>query len=273
MLKYANPNYIFETVTNSMICPNNYFSVIQGYLNIAPIDILSEMIEKFIYNFKYFGNNYKAIFLVASMLTPNRYQSFSTEERLLQTIETGRSIKRKIPNSLSILIEGSVLNTKNFHKLNKEFDIVINIGRYEEIKKYVNDDRNIGHGELKLLEIGVNLINGLEITSDYVFKLGARYKLNDNFNLELWDKNKYGFRMHHDHSINADVYTTGLYSIPFNDLNNFKIILKESQHILSNQIGMIERVYRVIIPVSMVNLVETLGLEGRLSYNGTFFSK
>ena len=70
----------------------SYFSVIQSYLqiNIDPI-------KNVIYN--EIGISYTALFLVASMTSPNRSQSFVRNERRQQITDTLNSIKDKIPKT------------------------------------------------------------------------------------------------------------------------------------------------------------------------------
>ena len=215
---------------------------------------------------------YDAIFLTGSMLRPNRYQSFSAEQRLSQTIDTVDSIKNKIPNSLCILIEGSILLPQERDLLKSKYDVVLECGNDQEVVMYVNAN-NIGIGEFKLLQRGLEYLQstfGNELPTKYLFKLGARYYLSHNFNINNWNKNKFNFRP--EECMGLKVYNTGLYSVPINRLDLFKTILLKGPTMIHGETP-IEYVYRTLIPENEVNLIEIIGLEGKLSYNATFFSK
>jgi hypothetical protein len=102
--------------------------------------------------FKNSKNEYDAVFLVSSTVTPTQLKFFSVEERYLQTLETVRSIRKHIPNSLCILIEGSILSDKHKNEFIKNFDYVLEFGKDQEVLAYTRNIINIGHGEQKLLE-------------------------------------------------------------------------------------------------------------------------
>ncbi len=214
---------------------------------------------------------YDAIFLTGSMLRPNRYQSFSAEQRLSQTIDTVDSIKAKIPNSLCILIEGSVLPSQDSELLKSKYDVVLECGNDQEVMMYVNAN-NIGIGEFKLLQRGLEYLQNkyIELPTKYLFKLGARYNLSHNFNINNWDETKFNFRP--EECMGLKVYNTGLYSVPITQLELFKQVLLKGPTMIVGETP-IEYIYRTLIPENLVNLIETIGLEGKLSYNATFFSK
>jgi hypothetical protein len=257
-----------QKVKNSFVNSISFFSVIQGYIK----QDLNPLIEEFN---RQIGKHYDAIFITASMLIPNRFQSFQIHERLQQTTDTLNSIKQRIPNSFCVLIEGSKISDYVRYEYNRHYDYVIELGNDQTILPYVNHPHNIGHGEMKLLEHGINyvLTNILnKSTTDYIFKLGARYTLNNSFVIGNYSKDKYTFRAHYDESVNCNVFTTGLYSIPVSKVEEFKRILIEGQNILTSKCSMIEKLFVDMIPNEKIYLIHTLGLEGMLSYNKHFFS-
>jgi hypothetical protein len=206
-------------------------------------------------------------------LRPTRSQSFTTHERFNQTIETVKSAINKVPNCVCVLIEGSELSNYEICEFSKYFHYTLLGGNSIDIQKAVNDPRNIGHGECKLLEHGCdfvikNLIPKFNI--DNIFKLSARYTLSDNFDIKNFSKDKFTLREHYDSYAKVDVYTTALYSIPPNRIEMYRKMLKDVQNVLSNYILMVERVYHIMIPRDDVHLVDTLGFQGMLSYNKKF---
>lgn len=265
---------VLDAVRESFTHPSSYFSVVQGYLKVPTESIEKDIISCLDWS-KFRIKEYDAVFLIASCLTANHNQSFDTEQRFQQTLKTVASARKAIPNSFCILIEGSVCSKKHTKAFESAFDIVRWCGNSKEVQHYVNylsKSCNIGHGECKLLEIGVELLVNYRIKSKHLFKLGARYELTNNFDLKKWDPKKYGFRPHIDQSIKAEVYTTGLYSIPYDRIEEYHQLLKESHGVL-DQYRMVERMYNVLIPKELINKVDVLGLKGMLSYNGTLFEK
>ena len=263
ILYYHTDEEMRDIVNRSIKDNTTHFSVIQSYL---PINI--NMIKKVI-----ISKEYDAIFLIASMTHPNRYQAFTREERVEQILDTLKNVKTHVPNSYCILIEGSVLLPEEQIKYKDNYDLVLELGYDESIYPYINHPLNIGHGEMKLLEKGIDYVLDNNVFGKYVFKLTSRYKLTTKFNLNNYKKDKYCFREHFDESINNIVFTTGLYSIPFNRLAEYKRILEEGQDILSKKCPMVERLYVEMIESTHIHLITDLGVEGNLSYNKTYFNK
>jgi len=266
ILKYDTDENMRDVIKKSIHDKKSYFSVIQSYLHIN-----IDEIKNAIYN--EIRITYTALFLVASMTNPNRSQSFVRNERRQQITDTLNSIKDKIPNSICVLIEGSVLTEYERYEYKRHYDFVLELGDDESILPYVNHPFNIGHGEMKLLEKGIDyVLNNIKYNFSYVFKLSSRYKLSDKFDLSSYVKDKYCFREHIDSSINDRVFTTGLYSIPVSGIEDYKRILIEGQNVLSNTCNMVERMYVEMIPDDKIHLVKYLGLEGMLSYNKLYFN-
>lgn len=253
----------------SILENKSYFSVIQSYLP-SNIDAMKNTI------FSHIKPTYDSIFLVSSCLKPTIIKFFSVEERFLQTLDTIKSIKKNFPNSFCLLIEGSILNEKHKNKLSEYYDYILEFGNNESILPYIKAE-NIGHGEQKLLEKGIEYLQSYILpyySTEYIFKLGARYYLSNKFNIKNYDKNKYNFyEEFNNNGESLQVYTTGLYSIPINKLEEFKVILQNVHNHLSIDTNMIEKYFYEHIPKESVNILKELGLEGRLNYNGNFFSK
>ena len=270
ILDYETEEAQKTIATKSITDTNSYFSVIQGYLP-ANINILK---------YELFKDNkieYDAIFLISSCLTPTQFKFFNVEERFLQTLETVKSAYKYIPNSLCILIEGSILSDEHKNEFIKYFDYILDFSNDETVVPYVKNINNIGHGEQRLLEKGIEFLQNNILTyctTKYIFKLGARYNLNDNFKLTNYNEYKYNFFEEFDDNCDSlQVYTTGLYSIPVTHLEEFKNKLINIHNYLSMGNSMIEKYFYDNIRKEDVNVIKTLGLEGRLNYNGYFFSK
>ena len=261
ILYYQTEDEMRKIVKKSIIDKDTYFSVIQSYLPVNIDDVKNYLVSK----------DYDAIFLLASMTEPNRYQSFTREERVSQIIDCLKDIKSRVPNSLCIFTEGTILTEYERYEYSK-YCILLELGKDETLLPYVNHPLNIGHGEMKLLERGIEYILNNNIFSKYVFKITPRYKLTDKFSLDNYKLDKYCFQNSYDNNIQQMVYITKLYSIPFNKLNNYKIILKKGQNILSVTCSMVEKLYNDMIKPEQVHLMDILGVEGNMSYNKEYFN-
>jgi hypothetical protein len=260
-----------DKIRESFLNPTSIFSVIQGYININPIEYMVSDIKTSLDWSKFRSVQYDNIVLIAAMTSPNRTQSFSVKERFDQTLQTIRSCKEKIPNAYIIFIEGSNIPSEYKTEFSRLVNHSMYLGSDKETQTYVNDHRNIGHGESYLLKKGIDFIKNCRIKSNNIIKLGARYRLNSDFCIKNFSTNKYTFRQHFDNSVNSNVYTTGLFSIPFSKIDEFQNILVDLQFNLSVKSSMVEKVYYDLIQGKDIMLIDNLGIEGELSYNKTFF--
>lgn len=257
-------------ITNAFTDTKSHFSVFQSYLKMSP--------EPYINTINNFLMSYDTVFLVASTVTSNMHQHYTSEDRFNQTLETCESIRTHYPNSIIVLVEGSKLSERHLDKFKELFDVVLDT--YKETSMYTNSisvkNGNIGHGETKLLEVGATYILDTLMRKykfKKMFKLGARYRLNCMFTKDDWPSDKFTFRSHYDESVNTNVFTSGLYSVPVNKLSAYINYLKTIQAQLSTKYRMVEQAYKEIIPSEDTYIIDTLGLEGNLSYDGAFFVK
>lgn len=247
-----------KVIQNSFLKSKAHFCVLQSYLKQDLNPFLRE-------SRKYTTTN---IALVASYIFPERTQHVNYFERLEQIIETFKSIRKKIPNCYIICIEGCKINSYMYELYLNYCDVLLYYGDDENMKQYTNSIKNIGIGELKLLEKGIDfIIENNMMNKNFLFKVGARYILNDNFNLSLWDMTKYNFKTTFDTVLKENVYITGLYSIPYSDIHNFKKICDVEDFV------MIEKYYSDVLEKSKVNCIDVLGLYGYMSYKRTYFEK
>lgn len=270
ILDYQTANV--KNIDNIFLDGTSFFSVIQGYLQIKT--------EIYIKQIQYYLNGYDAVFLISSSIISVLHQTYSFEERFQQVLETINSSKQKIPNSICILIEASELPEKHLQILYQQCDIILQMWKDKETVYFTHDlsllKRNIGHGETKLLQKGIEYVidNILpKFNIKYIFKLGARYKLTNNFNISYYNPEKFTFYFEYDVSLNSIVYTTGLYSIPVSKVNEYREYLIKIQETLSVNYSMVEHAYKEIIPTESVHQTNILGLEGCLSYNKYHFIK
>lgn len=248
-----------KVIQNAFLESKAHFCVLQSYLKQNLNPFLRE-------SRKYTTTN---IALVASYIFPEKPQHVNYLERLEQIIETFKSIKKKIPNCYIICIEGGRINPYIYDLYLNYCDVLLYHGENKDMKQYTNSTKNIGVGELKLLEKGIDFIieNKMIINKEFLFKVGARYILNDKFNLSCWDSSKYNFKTTFDTVLRENVYITGLYSIPYFEIYNFKKMCDVEDFV------MVEKYYSDSIEKSKVNYLDVLGLYGYMSYKRTYFEK
>jgi len=259
-------------VIDSLIAPVSHFAVIQSYLPYKQGELETIINE----GHRCLANRKKidAIFIIASMTTPKTIRAFTVQERYEQTIKTARSARQFVPNSICILVEGSTLSPEHIKGYSEVFNIILDTTSTLSIVSSVNDSRNIGYGECRLIQAGIEYIITdilAKVEPKYIFKLGARYELTDKFKLGNFSDKKYSFKPVYDSVLKTDVYATGLFSIPTRHLREFHSILEQVEKILPTCVG-VEQMYKRVIPVVYTQFVNTLGLTGALNYTGSVFT-
>ena len=148
--------------------------------------------------------NYKFLFLVGSALNHFEEKDFSVytaEQRFLQTLDTIKSIRTKVPDAYILLYEGSEnpIDVKYQTILEEQVDLYLECGS-DLIMRGVYE--NLHHNPIKFnygksmlecrcLQVSLNHIleNNLFNDTTRVFKISGRYKLNDHFNIDDYKSN------------------------------------------------------------------------------------
>jgi len=265
VIDYSNITEV--VVQNSFVSPASHFAVIQGYLS-ADITPLIKMGVKCLDR-----PDTGPIVLVAAMLKPQRYQSFSVEERHQHLLGTVKSARERIPGCVCILIEGSKLDTVQIEDYRAVFDHVLLPAGDPSIDRLVNHPTYPGVGECALLSLGVHYLKTHllpSINPSCIMKLGGRYTLTDDFSLSRFSTNLFTFCTRYDESVNEDVYITKLYTVPVRYVDIFSTFL-DSAEANHHKYPVTEMMYRKGIPSSLVHTIDRLGIQGNLSYNGNYF--
>jgi len=146
--------------------------------------------------------NYKFLFLVGSALNHFEEKDFSrytTEQRFLQTLDTIKSIKQKVPNAYICLFECSYKPIPEEYKniLKDKVDLFLEFYDEPAIKTlYENFSKNtdlIVFGKSLLETRGIlnclYLMKEKQLFTDVnrIFKLTGRYTLNEQFNIQDYE--------------------------------------------------------------------------------------
>jgi uncharacterized protein (DUF1499 family) len=143
----------------------------------------------------------KYVVLVTSAIYTN-YGIYSPKERILQTIDTIRSIKTSIPGSVIVLVDNSKTdihadNSSALSTLLNSVDYYIDNSNDANIKYFHDSVQNYDVGKNMMEAIGIfnalyALINNKNLhsivaNSSRVFKISGRYKLTSKFIINNFD--------------------------------------------------------------------------------------
>lgn len=186
---------------------------------------------------------------------------YTPKERLAQTYKTIDSIRSHCPNARIILIEDGI-NGDLLNELKTKVDEYAYIGNHFLVRLAV-DSRWKGLGEvITLLLARKHLIN----KGNFFLKICGRYYLNDNFNLDLWNLNKFNFFNKNQ------VYSTRLYGFSNSLFNEWqKALFKAIPFLLLNQ--SIEYLLKKFINENKINYLKKLGIAGYIAPTGGFIEE
>ncbi len=179
---------------------------------------------------------------------------FSFEERLKQTKKTIKSVRNKIPNAEIIFIE---LGLVDVYK-----DISVLVDRYffignNAVVRLLADSSKKGLGESVGLLYSCNKFG----RNKKIFKISGRYFLNDDFDLNSWNFNKFVFLKQ------GSSISTRLYAFPKKFLLLWVSSILFSLPFLLFNIS-IEISMPLFIPKFLVKKVNRLGVSGFIGVNG-----
>lgn len=243
--------------------------------------------------------NHKVVFLVTSAINVDT-GVISTEERLLQMIETAKSIRSKVNDCKIILIDGGTqpLNLLQRESLLKLYNDVLDLSYHPQIltmhslanQKEDHKIRSViikGPCEAFLLSYALNVLPKEEDCR--YFKISGRYKLSESFDLKNHlIKFKYVFKQKDNGVLyeGSDInylytryqYKTRLYSFCgtiFDQVKNHYNQIFE--HIIScyseNSFIDLEHATYKIIGENLVHQVETIGCTGIQADNGAIIDE
>lgn len=227
------------------------------------------------------------LFLISSAIHA-KHGIYNTEERLVQTLRTCRSIKNKVPDCAVYVLDGGYKNISDDegNELEKYIDKFYNFSQNQNV---INIQKLNSHDIVKNL---IELYMYSTFLNDYdkqisenhrrVFKISGRYRLNDNFNFEnhLQAINKIIILGPLKSQFSSQI-TGGVTSQYMSRLWSFDAALttyiKECYNVMVND--MLERVnnegyidiehllYKRLDPTLIQN-VKQIGIEGALAPNG-----
>lgn len=144
---------------------------------------------------------------------------YTTDERLLQTIETVQSVRMKIPDVFIILIDHSDLKTDLWNDLIQSVDLFISDSN--QIMRWNCDLNKFKiYGELYQTIFANRAITSSGLSFKNFFKISGRYLLNEHFCYEKFNNNDNIFKQNHNIK-NRLYYYTSFYKIARDSFYNF----------------------------------------------------
>lgn len=239
----------------------------------------------------------KNIVLITSAIHTN-YGIYYFRDRILQTIETVKSVKQYIPNPIIILIDNSKIEIQNeqsteFSELLELVDYYIDNSDDLDIQYFHNNVSNYDVGKNVMEAVGLYkslnyIYNNAELLAEFnnasrIFKLSGRYKITENFDITKFDNdltvNKYVFKKAQPAWINS--VDTGVDTLLQTRLWSFtpEMLLETIQmygRIIENMIAMVnqgkyidsEHSMSKFIPKEKLIELETIGVTGNIAPNG-----
>lgn len=227
----------------------------------------------------------KPLFLVSSIIHPPEIptgtlprSTFSDDERLEQTIETCKSIRKKFKDPNILLLELSELTSEEIDRLSPYTTKIILYHNHPLTEQY-SSRSNRSAGELFSVREIVKLLN--ENSCSMLYKLSGRYVLSQAFNIENYSKTEMTFRkgafglrptrkVTKTSRLIDNYYYTVFYSVPNNLIRKFRESLEKSWEKLNKDDQDIEHLLFQTIDKEYVKTIPQLGCCGNLSVCGMF---
>jgi len=222
------------------------------------------------------------LFLITSCINTS-YGVFSPQQRLDQTIETINSIRTFAPNSKIFIADNSYqkeLNDGVYKYFTKTCDFVANLSGEENCRK-LNSVKLKSAADtmltLKMIELLLQHKDGLKLlnSSKFLYRISGRYILNSNFNESNFVNNfgKFVLKRHDTWRESKDIdglYITRLMGFcPSLCVIFHSILAKSIDTIINENVDMEHAIYKNM-DKNFVKTVDSLGVQGFVSPNGSF---
>jgi hypothetical protein len=228
--------------------------------------------------------DHKPLFLVTSLINLKKNTLYSSEERLLQTIKTIKSIYNYCPNAIVVILEAS-----DYKYSDELIDLFKNLYIYYITTNVTEIHKSIGESIIIKEFVNTDLYNSLINTNkiNIVFKISGRYLLNEHFKITNFNLDKHNFRF--VNSFTDEYYNLADYNKNYNSIdmfcvtclfsfnpNNRKEILDSLNYVIENVVknwyDIEHQFYRYFHNKDCYNLIENLGISGFISPTGQFIN-
>ena len=221
--------------------------------------------------------NFDVIFIITSVISLSSKplnnnisrSTFSTKDRIKQTIDSIETIRSKVPTARIIMIEGGQVDfSPQFSRLVDEYYYM-----NSQITRFFVDHKNKGLGEVFLLGRGLRALP--QKKEMIVFKIAGRYKLNETFEISRYLEGEVSFKVNytevHSRHFNKTIRVGELNTIVYSFYGNQKrymlfTIFKALIPLLMN--FSVENVFFYLVSKRKLNSISLLGITGQISSSG-----
>lgn len=208
--------------------------------------------------------------------------------RFDQTIETLKSIRKKVDNAKIVFIDNSLIPLTQQQK----DQIISFVDFFEQIEHnlfttFCNEVGSKGLGEVYMMERALKIIEENNIIGKRIFKFSGRYKFADSFDISFYDSPDLYFKYTHkvnlwaystdnfvSHTDHAIYFETRLWSFCYTLLSEYKQILKNMFRTMIENYGNpqcnLEMCHWSFIPHKKLYEIKTAHIEGYTADNGIY---
>jgi hypothetical protein len=187
---------------------------------------------------------------------------YSVQERMVQTIQTIRSIRKYIPDSYIVLLDNSVFNPFEYKLLETLTDTFMNITNDLVLNYFTDVFEYKAFGEIsqQITFLSLFLKEDLSCIQNF-FKITGRYELNEQFDYSKYDNRENIFKRHLSIK-DKEYYYTCFYKLDKSILAEvydiFGAFVKNKEKYMNNYSDL-----EVIFPnaiIDKITLIDTLGV-------------
>lgn len=199
---------------------------------------------------------------------------YTSEERYQQTLKTIESVKKHIPNSYIVFIEGSILNQTTETGLKQLVDLYLNYSSDNTIYTAVNDiHKSYAEGLTILKFLESEECKNLQIEN--LFKLSGRYYITNSFKLDEYTNTHNCFKQIPEKNCidRAPRYSPVMYKIHKTSLDEYRDMFKNNLSIMQQYVDADIESFLCYFMINNIKFIEWLGVAGHVSVNGDFFNQ
>lgn len=195
---------------------------------------------------------------------------FDPETRLAQTLNTIDAVRRRIPHSYIVLIEGSALSAQQCERLEVNVDHVCPAWKAPDVDAAIRSPSK-GYGEVMLLLHYLNSVHFIRHKSTFhtISKMSGRYVLTDPFHFDSDHDAVVARRMPQPHGV--DFMCTMYYRFPLRLAPDFCDSLKkmlEDDRFVEGHVCIEQSLYQLFVLPRPCHDTSPLGIKGSIAPSG-----
>jgi len=229
------------------------------------------------------------LFLITSAIQTN-FGKFDCDDRLLQTLNTIQSVYTYCPGAKVIVIESSGVKVEKtlMDRLSSVTTAVVDLSGNDVLKQIHDETDNwdLVKNLSEMLAFNTALVllkdNGYLNDVDRVHKLSGRYKVNEDFDMQVYEDNPKKIivpmklkTQFPDRAKIKHQYMSRLWSWPVSEYENIRkfydqAITEFRQRMLAGEHVDLEHLMYHLLPKRKVHSVDIIGVHGRLGQTNEF---